>query len=100
MWHAANPDQMSYKEKMDYLAKLDRAVEDLGLFGGYKSYNAWVIWRRSNYAVLPFGGGWFDQPKWVHDDFLMLDLNRQWHDENSKRPDVGHLQNPMDMEWS
>ena len=95
MYQAANPDDMSYKERIEYMDKLSNAVDDIGLFGGYDAFNAWVIWRRSNYVVLPFTGGWLEQPEWVRDDFLMLDLARQWHDENAKRPSAGHLQNPL-----
>lgn len=88
MWKSANGKEADIDELETYL------VNHFGLYGGYESIDAWIMWRRSNFTTLPFDGGWWDQPKWIRDDFLKLDIRRQWHDLNAKRPDVSHLKDP------
>jgi hypothetical protein len=90
MWKAAHGETISDEKLSEYL-------EDWGLYGGHDSFDLWLIWRRSNYVVLPFAGGWLEQPFWVREDFLILDLVREYHDKQAEKPSVDHLSDPLDM---
>jgi len=90
MWKSANNEEADFETLEQWL------TDNWGLYGGYDSYDAWIIWRRSNYVVYPFSGGYFEQPKFIRDDFLMLDLRRQWHELNAKKPDTAGVASPYD----
>lgn len=89
MWKAAHDQTIPESKLQDYL-------EDWGLLGGEDSFDAWIIWRRSGYIVLPFAGGWLDQPEWLREDFLTLDLVRQWHDIQVEKPSIDHITDPYE----
>jgi len=51
-----------------------------GLAGGITSYEAWARYRRSGEVVLPFSGGWLEQPQWIINDFRKLDNQLAYFD--------------------
>ena len=57
--------------------------------GGNQSLNLWELWQDTR--VLPFAGGWLDQPAWVLDDFNYFDLLHEWHYYNAKLSDATGL---------
>lgn len=89
IWKAAHDERTPENKLREYL-------EDFGLYGGEESFDAWIIWRRSNYIVLPFAGGWLEQPWWIRRDFLTLDLLRQFNDIQANKPSIDHLTDPFE----
>lgn len=47
-----------------------------------------MVWKLSEYVVLPFPGTFRDQPTWVRHAFLTLLGIRRWHTFNDKLPDA------------
>lgn len=78
MAKAAHGESISEEKLLEYL-------HDWGLYDE-ESIEDWIIWRRSNYIVLPYPGGWRDQPWFVRKDFLTLDLVREYHDKQVDKP--------------
>ena len=76
----------------------ERLLEWLFNWGLYDEESAddWIIWRRSNYVVLPYPGAWREQPWWVRADFLVLDLVREYHDRQAEKPSLGGIIDPFD----
>jgi hypothetical protein len=89
MWRSVHDDDIPESKLMDYL-------EDWGLWGDDQSFDAWVIWRRSDYVVLPFSGGWFDQPWWLREDFMTLDMVRAYFDKQAEKPSIEGVTDPFE----
>jgi hypothetical protein len=51
-----------------------------------QSLRLWELCEASNYALLPYAGGWLDQPQWFTDDVESLLLLAEWHRLNAKLP--------------
>jgi len=49
------------------------------------SMRAWEIFN--NYHILPYAGGWLDQPQWLLTDFENLWLIQEFHTLNSDLAD-------------
>lgn len=65
--------------------ELNDALRDWGMWGdGNAVFDAWCKWN--DYRVLPFAGGWLDQPEWIRDDFNTLDLLEAWHMLQKDKP--------------
>lgn len=45
----------------------------------------WLRFR--NDGILPYAGGWLDQPAWVRHDFNQLDAIEAWHQIQNEKPD-------------
>jgi hypothetical protein len=57
--------------------------------GGWESYRQYELMLASNYAVLPYAGGWLDQPQWWLDDvdhFMLMDELMRLNSELPKVP--------------
>jgi hypothetical protein len=37
------------------------------------SWRNWLIWRFFDKAILPFSGGFMEQPTWVLDDLMVIE---------------------------
>jgi len=75
------------KGEMPTRKELDAEIEDWGLYGAEASWEAWNNWTASNKAMLPFAGGWLDQPWWIRADFRTLNTVRLWHEANEQMTD-------------
>jgi hypothetical protein len=56
---------------------------------GEAAYEAWSFWRASDYACLPFAGGYLDQPAWIMDEFAMLNLTEEFFRLQYELQDLG-----------
>jgi len=54
--------------------------------GGLLSYKLWQLAESSNYACLPYSGGWLNQPEWFIDDVTHFLLLQEWHELNVQLP--------------
>lgn len=88
MWKAAHGESISEEKLLEYLF-------DWGLYDEENSPEDWLMWRRSNYVVLPFTGGWRDQPWWVRKDFLTLDLVREYFEKQVDKPSPDGVIDPL-----
>lgn len=82
MVKAAHGEGISEEKLLEYLY-------DWGLYDE-DSVEDWIIWKRSNYVVLPYAGSWREQPWWVRKDFLTLDLVRDYHDKQVDKPGLSN----------
>lgn len=58
--------------------KLRSVLKDWGLMGfEVDVLEAWQKYRDDH--ILPFAGGWLDQPEWVRHDFGILDAIEAFH---------------------
>lgn len=89
MWKTANNEELDEN-------KLIEVLEDWGLNGGVDAFDAWLIWKQSDYKAWPFEGGGFQQPEWVKADFITLNLVRAYHEIQAKKPDSGNAINPFE----
>jgi hypothetical protein len=71
--------------------RLDRELNDWGLWGGLDSFEDFQIWEMSGFVVCPFPGGFRQQPWWVRDDFKKLLKVKRWHSVNAKLPTTDGL---------
>lgn len=46
---------------------------------GFQSLECFQIYVKSGRVVLPFAGGWLDQPEWVHNDFRLFEKILDYH---------------------
>jgi hypothetical protein len=88
MEKAAHGDGIPEEKLLDWLY-------DWGLYDE-DSMEDWIIWRRSNYIVLPYAGGWREQPWWIRKDFLILDLVREYHDKQVDKPSLNAVIDPFE----
>lgn len=75
----------------------ERLLEWLYNWGLYdeESVEDWIVWRRSGYIVLPFVGGWRDQPWWIRADFLTLDLVKEYHEKQVSKLSLDGVIDPL-----
>lgn len=66
------------------LHELNELVTGWRLQAGEMALEAWAAWK--DYRVLPFTGGWLEQPAWVRGDFQTLDLLYAWHIHHARKP--------------
>ena len=52
------------------LARLREDLHDWGIDGDYEAFDAWVEYQQRN--ILPFAGGWLEQPRWIRKAFHTL----------------------------
>lgn len=89
MWKAAHGESISEEKLLEWL-------EDWGLHDPDNSPEGWLVWRRSNYVVLPYPElGWYGQPWWVRKDFLTLDLVREYFDKQVHKPSLDGVIDPL-----
>jgi hypothetical protein len=56
--------------------------------GGAKSYQLYELMRASDYVVLPYAGGWLDQPAWYIRDTEAFQLIEEHHSLVNKLPNA------------
>lgn len=59
--------------------------------GGFASLLAYKQFIYSERHLLPFSGGFLEQPQWVIDDFTLFDNVMDLVLLNAELPDVSHL---------
>lgn len=91
MWKAAHDEDIAETKLQEYL-------ENWGLWGGEQVFDDWLVFRRSGYVVLPFAGGWRDQPWWIRQDFTTLDLVRAYFDKQADKPSLDNVIDPFE-DW-
>lgn len=80
-----NNDTMTLAERAEYRQQLEAYLEDFTLCSDL-SLSAFKAYVDSDYTVLPFSGGWLEQPVWIRKDFeLLRHLLDYWYD-NLQRP--------------
>lgn len=67
----------------------------------HRALEWYLLWKLSSFQVLPFAGGWLDQPRWVRENMLLLmQRDNELHAKSDKRrrglPDDVE---PADAEW-
>lgn len=78
-------NELTIAERAKHRRYLEQQLEDFTLtypdsLGAFKAY------VDSNYVVLPYSGGWLEQPAWVHRDFTLLKLLLEYHYTNLQLP--------------
>lgn len=78
-------DNLTLEQQADYNRHLEEVLDDFTLVNE-DSVSAFKAYIDSNYVVLPFSGGWLEQPSWVKHDFDLLKALLEYHYRNLQRP--------------
>lgn len=66
---------------------LSKRLRDWGLHDDpAQIFEAWQVWKAHH--VLPYSGGWLEQPWWVREDFATLNAVEAWHQLQQVKPDI------------
>lgn len=71
---------MSHKENSpseERLDRLEKRLDDWGAWGDYDSFDAWLEYQ--NKHVLPFAGGYLEQPLWIREAFKQYNMVWNFH---------------------
>jgi len=49
------------------IERFEKRLADWGAYGDYEAFEAWLEYQ--NKHILPFGGGYLEQPLWIRDSF-------------------------------
>lgn len=63
-------DMISYKSNdasAERIERLEQRLTDWGAYGDYEAFDAWMEYQ--NKHVLPFAGGYLEQPPWIRESF-------------------------------
>lgn len=68
-------------------SELNDLLRDWGLHGDFdQTFESWQVWR--THHVLPYSGGWLEQPWWVRQDFATLNAALAWHELQAEKADA------------
>ena len=81
---------VDYKKKDDSIfekrKQLRKALVNWSVYGDYETFSAWLEYYHHN--ILPFAGGWLEQPKWIRDAFSTLNMVYNFHYYEKDIPDM------------
>lgn len=66
-------------EKGKAYKEIGKMLEDWMPRRGFESLECFQVYIESDRTILPFAGGWLDQPEWVREDFRLFKKILDYH---------------------